>query len=86
MPVLVFSVAGRNGLTLSDLGLDTRIFGRKDVLLVAIMCLIFCPVNLWVYKYTYKFFEALLPSAPYFQYETIVPTVMSTEGVRQIYW
>ena len=31
LPVLVFSVAGRSGLKASDLGLDSRIFGRKNL-------------------------------------------------------
>jgi len=86
IPVLVFSVAGRNGLSLADLGLDARIFGQKNLLLVVVLCVIFCPVNLWVYKHTYKFFEALLPSAPYFQYETIVPTRGVMKVVVSLYF
>lgn len=76
LPAILLTLAvRRQGLRLADIGLDTRVFGKRDVLLLGLLCVAFCPLDLFVYKHTYEYFRTVFTGPAFFEYESIVPKV-----------
>ena len=74
LPAILMTVAvRRHGLSMADIGLDTRAFGKRNVLLLVLLCVAFCPVDLFVYKHTYEYLRTVFTGPAFFQYESIVP-------------
>ena len=74
LPSVVFWVAIHRGeLTLSQIGIDTRIRGTRNLPLLLALCVIAGPLDLALYEGLFDFFSRLLPGQPLFAYESVVP-------------
>ena len=87
IPIIVFTIAVKHGgLTTSQLGLNLNIFGKKNIPLLILACILFCPIDYWLYKEMYGFFSELFPTESYFEYESVVPSEAFLRGVVAIYF
>ena len=87
IPFIVFTLAVKHaGLKASDIGISFKIFGKKNIPLFIIACIMFCPIDYYLYKEMYGFFSELFPTKSYFEYESVIPTDPLLKAVVAIYF
>jgi len=87
VPIIIFTIAIKQvGLRLSEIGINQRIFGTDSIPLLLVVCIIFCPLYLLVYKSSFTFFSSLFPSDPYFTYKTVTPEEGALRIIVVIYF
>lgn len=87
IPLIVFTLAVKHGgLKASDIGLNFKIFGKDNIPLLIVVCVLFCPIDYYLYKEMYAYFSALFPDNSYFGYESMIPTDPFLKVVVAIYF
>jgi hypothetical protein len=74
LPVIVFFLAIKFGnLHFSDVGIHTKIFGKSNIPLLIFICVIFCPLDYWLYRESINYFQSVFSSKPFFAYQSVMP-------------
>jgi len=61
------------GFRLADIGLHTRVFGRRGPGVVAVACLLFAPLCFMAYRSAFSLFDSWFPEGGFFHYDTVIP-------------
>ena len=87
LPTFIFGIAIKyGGLDFNSLGLNGKIFGKRNLPLLIIVCIILCPLDYWLYHEIYNYFRAVFPSTPVFSYQSVIPSVGLWSIVIPIYF
>lgn len=74
IPIIVLTIAIKyGGLKASQLGLSFEVCGKKNIPLLIFLCILFCPIDYYLYTELYKVFSELFPAESFFEYESVVP-------------
>lgn len=87
IPAAVFGYAvRRGGLSFAEIGISGEVRGRRNLVLLALLCVVACPLDAILYKELYAFFSARFPPSPVFAYEAVVPEQGISRQVVAIYF
>jgi len=74
MPIIVFMLAALNGgLRFVEIGLHGNVFGNRNYYLLALLCIAFGPLDLFIYEHALALFRAAFPGKPFFSYQAVIP-------------
>ncbi len=87
IPIVIFTIAAKRGkLKFASIGINTKIFGKKNLLVLIIICIIFSPIDYWIYYKTYYYFRSIFPPDSIFTYHSVIPSHEALRILVAIYF
>lgn len=87
LPILVVGIAiKRGGLRFAEIGLHGTLFGKRNLVLLVLLCIVFGPIEFWVYKHLYIYFRSIFTGQGIFQYQSVLPRSGWTRTLISIYF
>ncbi|HIF51992.1 MAG TPA: CPBP family intramembrane metalloprotease [Thiotrichaceae bacterium] len=87
LPIIIFFIAMKFGnLSFSEIGIHTRICGKRNLPLLMFICVIFCPFDYWLYRELIYFFQSIYPSESLFAYQSVTPNEGFSRVIVAIYF
>lgn len=71
---IVLLIKRRRTFNLSDFGFKRIIFGKKNILFLALVCIIVTPITYFIYILCYKLSLSIIETVHVFSYESMMPS------------